>query len=197
VIDRDYDAKFTAAWKKHADAYPAEAPPEVADSNSKKRKRVPKKKINYDHLKKAKIGVFEISYCLERAVHRSTILESFEKTGIKDPQTNKPNYEIILNNCKCSISDEDRLEIMKKLPQLSAMMKTTGYLLDSNFNGISACNNKPTRDHLQAVSRKGYTFMTGPLVVPEVGPEAIVEQVAADTVLMVVENRTLRVKRTK
>lgn len=147
AIPQTFTAYFYSLWTKNHIKY----------STGKK---------NYDHQRKALSGIYLINRCLERTVNSDVIIESFEKTGMHNKVTTKPDMYVMLKRCRTSLNDEDLQEIVHKMPVLVQKILNQRVLYDDvDFKGISKACKMKSRDKNKRINSKGYMFLTDPKLV--------------------------------
>ena len=158
-IPSAFETMFNDVWKSNYEKFAPSLPK--------------KSSTYYDHLKKAKRGIWLIEESLNSTVTPDSILTSFEKTGCFDRSTGLPNVHKMLTMCRTPLENKDVLQILKKLDTLVELMSTRGYLLDDeDFKGIDCAGNKRSRDHLEGKHRKGFMYLTDPTLLPRHGRAA-------------------------
>ena len=144
AIEASFDTMFKEIWKEHHKLYS-------------------KQKVNYGHMNKALKGIYLVNRCLNRVLNRDVILQSFEKCGIMDRITQRPDAYTMLKKCRTPVTDETIEATVRLLPQLKKKILSQRILYDDvDFKDIPGSGNKASRDHLKAKYRKGYMFLTDP-----------------------------------
>lgn len=130
-----------------------------------------------------------------------------------DRTTGLPDKYRMLKRCRTKLSDEDIAKITMEMTKLESKILRQRVLYDEkDFKNIPIACNRPSRDHLKGVYRKGYMFLTDPMLVVDdkliataplmlpvevehVAEDTLVEEAVVEVVEVVVENKKRERKR--